>query len=549
MDEKTIKERLRLVKYIIPDGEVSDVKKIAKSLKNLGDLPRFFTIDELKKAFADMPAALDLLEKQRNIANLTPVKRQIVNKNGVAYVKTVYVKKVDDDEKATAFLKQDEYEKEMQVGDIIDASFKGWSTNNIYKTKGKLQISKINDDHIVAKFIEPFETHNRNNHTYPVGYEVKLPRTNSGEWNKNMSFHKHEPEPQQKQSSGLTKVESISEISVGDVVTIKTRSEEKIATIRYIHPRGEWLELVTSDGKRTRRKLSSIYKGQSEPENQPPMSWERKRELERKYNVIMYVTGTSNLSEYSGTIEEKRKKAYDERLRDIKFDEKFGKMNFDKLIPETQALLKESFGDIETSFEITTGKNEYGDTHISFEIDNDKVRIVRQFVANERSGEMEVHHQYFKIKDDDFKGKGFGKKLFRIWYEQYKNVGVDRIDVYANIDLGGYVWMRYGFMATKSTAQRFASLFERSKNETLGTPYVGDYTITEQDARQAKDIVEQFYNEHSGSTLFPMRLLSTIGPNKLASKVIMYQKSWNGTLNLNNDEQRTYFENYIGFSR
>jgi len=556
MDEKTIKSRLKLAEYVSLDGEVADAKQIAKSLRNLGDLPRFYTIDELEKAFQSLPQALDLLSKQRNIANLTPVKRQIINKNGVAYVKTVYVKKVDDDEKATSFIKQNEYENQMKVGDVIDAKFKGWSTGDTYQMKGNLKITDIGSDYILAKFIKLFDTGNRNSYTYPEGYQLKLPRTNSNEWNKQMSFHKHIPEVKKKpQSTGLTKVESISQISVGDEVTIKTKSQEIPAKIRYIHPRGEWLELVTNDGKRTRRKLSSIYKGQSEPEDQPPMSWQRKREIEKNHKVIFYVNGVpTDISGYPGEIfEQKREQAYNDRLKDIEFDEKFGKLNFDKLISETQNLLKQSFGDIDTEFDIATGVDSVGDTYLKFEIENDKVRIVRQFYASRRPDKISVYHQYFKIKDDNFKGKGFGKKLFKIWYEQYKNIGVKKIDVSANIDLGGYVWMRYGFMAERDAVERIVQKFKDSVGKTITeNPYIGSYTVTQQDADDAEKAFKDFYNNENNrgyGVQFPMRLLSEIGPNKLASKALMYKKHWEGELDLTDDEQRTYFENYIGFSK
>jgi hypothetical protein len=61
-----------------------------------------------------------------------------------------------------------------------------------------------------------------------------------------------------------------------------------------------------------------------------------------------------------------------------------------------------------------------------------------------------VSHDYFKI-DQKLQGNDFGKQLFRNQISLYKKLNVKKIEVHANIDVGGYAWAKYGFTAKKDS--------------------------------------------------------------------------------------------------
>lgn len=70
----------------------------------------------------------------------------------------------------------------------------------------------------------------------------------------------------------------------------------------------------------------------------------------------------------------------------------------------------------------------------------------REFKRNKK-GELIVHHQRFML-GSEFQGKGTGKAMTRFVFEQYKKIGVTRVELTANLDVGGYAWARLGFTPT-----------------------------------------------------------------------------------------------------
>lgn len=55
-----------------------------------------------------------------------------------------------------------------------------------------------------------------------------------------------------------------------------------------------------------------------------------------------------------------------------------------------------------------------------------------------------VHHDRLEV-DDSLQGSGYGSTMFYRSEEAYRKLGVEHIEVDANIDIGGYAWARMGF--------------------------------------------------------------------------------------------------------
>lgn len=185
--------------------------------------------------------------------------------------------------------------------------------------------------------------------------------------------------------------------------------------------------------------------------------------------------------------------------------------------------------ELHNGINITARKHGINIDDFSVYIDNENVRF---FVSGKNfelqrtfkildSGIIDVHHDLFEI-DEIYQGKGISKEIFKILYAQYKKIGVDQISLFANIDIGGYTWARYGFYAkNKFSALRAV----RSDN--------------------AKKFIEQYYIDNSLSidAPFPMRLIT----EHFDGKEELLDKNWNGILNLNDDKARGIFEKYIGW--
>jgi ribosomal protein S18 acetylase RimI-like enzyme len=151
--------------------------------------------------------------------------------------------------------------------------------------------------------------------------------------------------------------------------------------------------------------------------------------------------------------------------------------------------------------------------------------ITRTF--SERTGGIEVHHDYFSLAKN-YQGQGISKDVFRLLYEQYRRMGVRYISVDANIDVGGYTWARYGFMATR-------------KSEVLSAiEDCQDAAIRE----KAEDFVNKYYKKHSldDSDPFPMRLLT----EQDWGKKVLLGSFWEGIIDLQDNKMRKVFENYLG---
>lgn len=75
-----------------------------------------------------------------------------------------------------------------------------------------------------------------------------------------------------------------------------------------------------------------------------------------------------------------------------------------------------------------------------------RVRITRSFEADPDApaGGTKVSHDYF-VLDTAYQGSGHARTMMRASVEEYVRRGITKIEVHANIDVGGYSWARLGF--------------------------------------------------------------------------------------------------------
>ena len=157
--------------------------------------------------------------------------------------------------------------------------------------------------------------------------------------------------------------------------------------------------------------------------------------------------------------------------------------------------------------------------------DNDKEIDIDRSFTQRWDGKLTVRHDY-QVLSENLQGKGLSKAIMRQMVKLYDKMGVDLIEVHANIDIGGYTWGRYGF------------------NVNGGRDFATDFV-----ARQVKGghreeaikIVDNFYKTHDVSTSFPMNDIA----KQPRGKEALLGTSWDGHINLKDPVSSKQFRTYI----
>lgn len=150
--------------------------------------------------------------------------------------------------------------------------------------------------------------------------------------------------------------------------------------------------------------------------------------------------------------------------------------------------------------------------------------ILRKFYKED--GRNVVEHSYFEI-EKKLQGSGISKTIFRDLVQEYEKAGVDEIRVYANIDVGGYTWAKYGFKSNSST--------------TVGMIIKKGYTNNLfSDAEY--DNLKEWYGKEKAKGNIDMRYLA----NKSYGKELLLGSNWEGIIDLKDPVQLRTFKDYLG---
>lgn len=161
-----------------------------------------------------------------------------------------------------------------------------------------------------------------------------------------------------------------------------------------------------------------------------------------------------------------------------------------------------------------------GGVHLSWR--GNGVELKRAFRIDD-NGAKYVDHELFQL-DRQLQGKGVSRQVFKALYEQYRVAGVERIELYANIDVGGYAWARYGFCVRDRyeaiSAIRFSALTAKQEERIMG-------------------LIDGHFN--ASSDPFPMNKIARLPYGKKA----LLGSDWEGVLDLTDTQQRRVFERYL----
>lgn len=145
-----------------------------------------------------------------------------------------------------------------------------------------------------------------------------------------------------------------------------------------------------------------------------------------------------------------------------------------------------------------------------------------------------VDHSYLKL-NKQYENGGITKDLFASMVSVYNDLGMKKIKVHANIDVGGYAWGRYGFVAGHSkTLERKADV-EASMRSRIRTAQVQGH-ITEAQAVAARaTMLRRLAAATDMIDLAALRISIPpyfVGERELSSKAALLGSDWNGTLSL-----------------
>jgi ribosomal protein S18 acetylase RimI-like enzyme len=191
---------------------------------------------------------------------------------------------------------------------------------------------------------------------------------------------------------------------------------------------------------------------------------------------------------------------------------------------------------------------------VNFTLNVSGFEIEREVSFSEKS----VDHIYLAI-NKNYQNGGIGKELFRTLYRQYKAAKIETITVSANIDIGGYSWMAYGFSAKTEVAIELIKKFSYG----IGTSYLltdkvsgktENIEIKEEDVERIKFAFKKWKEANPKEKTIPMNILSSSSKNdnghsSFKAWIIGTHREWKGELDLTDKTRSAYFENYIGYNQ
>lgn len=136
---------------------------------------------------------------------------------------------------------------------------------------------------------------------------------------------------------------------------------------------------------------------------------------------------------------------------------------------------------------------------------------------------IEVHHSMFTIPES-MQGSGFSKEVLRSLFTLYKEAKIKKVDLFANLEVGGYCWGRYGFYAERWDAER--CIRRALKN--------GAITSTQADL--ALEEISEF------GDVIPMNRLADLS----FGKDMLLGSDWDGWITFDSEKQVNHLFKYLG---
>jgi hypothetical protein len=174
-------------------------------------------------------------------------------------------------------------------------------------------------------------------------------------------------------------------------------------------------------------------------------------------------------------------------------------------------------------------------------VDKDNNTIGSMMRVITRDGdEITVKHSLFQL-DSAVQGSGLGKRTLRESIDLYEQIGVTKVNVFANIDAGGYAWARYGY---KPIARDWPELQSRARAA------LANIADDIPDAVRAQ--INTILSDPDPAAIWRLADIRTPVTIRLSQppiplgRALLQGSDWNGVLDLTDPEAMKRFRNYVG---
>lgn len=215
------------------------------------------------------------------------------------------------------------------------------------------------------------------------------------------------------------------------------------------------------------------------------------------------------------------------------------------------------------------GDGDYSDASVEFVFSGSQgSHITRTFSM--KDGELHVHHDYFTAGAT---GDGLAKQLYQGSLPIYDEIGVQSISTLADIDVGSYAWARFGFQpdsprsVSRSVTERAERMFKNNglfdegdwtSFQKLVDPSDGSFMWDVVDAKyyttpeKAKAFINQIGPQYTSDPVAGRKAFEDASKGIVSvGRLLMVDSniSWNGTLDLHDEESVKRLEGYVGVWR
>jgi len=171
------------------------------------------------------------------------------------------------------------------------------------------------------------------------------------------------------------------------------------------------------------------------------------------------------------------------------------------------------------------------------EHDSGALKLVRKMSRGTDGRLNKVEHDYFQMPTQ---GGGVGKLFLRNQLALYDHLGIDRITLYANIDVGGYAWARYGF---KVASPEWWKMLKPQITETFNT--IKD-SLPENVAKAVKGLLRSA-DPKTVRRIAALQhsYVSASGSAQTLGKKLLLGTDWFGALDLNDPDDYATIISYL----
>ena len=168
---------------------------------------------------------------------------------------------------------------------------------------------------------------------------------------------------------------------------------------------------------------------------------------------------------------------------------------------------------------------------LKFSVSTSEVEIVREMYQDSKGG-LVVYHDLFELKKTQT-GLGYGKKFLKNSIDAYQDMGVDKVETLANIDVGGYAWAKYGYLPTEEGLKSIKK-------------HINHKVIWPDEEGPGSKFLEKFLESNDPKSLWALADCKADFNGKPLGKSVLLGSSWEGELNLKDKASMDRFNAYVG---